>query len=91
MLSNTKSIFQEFRQKQHALGAFNFCNAEILRGICEAAGEAKSSVVVATSESEAKFIGFSQARALVDAWQADSGLDLILHLDHQDNFHQKYE
>jgi len=70
------------QKEGHALGAFNFCNAEILRAIAEAAVELKTPVIVSTSQGEGVFLGFKQARSLVNAWQEQLGLDLILHLDH---------
>jgi len=82
MLNSLRNIFQEFREQRHAMGAFNFCNTEILRAIAEAAVELKTPVIVSTSQGEGVFLGFKQARSLVNAWQEQLGLDLILHLDH---------
>lgn len=82
MLNNFRNIFQKFREQRHALGAFNFCNAETLRAIAEAAAELKTPVIVSTSEGEGAFLGFKQAWSLVNVWRDQLGLDLILHLDH---------
>ena len=82
LMKTSLEIFQEVQSKSYALGAFNFCNAEILRGIVEAVAELKTPVIVSTSQGEGAFLGFKRARALADTWQEQLGLNLILHLDH---------
>lgn len=75
-------VLQQARQKKYAIGSFNFSSAEILKAIILAASDAKSSIIVSTSEGEADCVGMRQAAALVDAWRKETGLDIFLNLDH---------
>ncbi len=77
-----KEILESAQLDGYALGAFNFSTAEILKAIVAAAKEAKSPIIVATSEGEGNFFGWREAVAMVDAWRHASGLPIILNLDH---------
>jgi ketose-bisphosphate aldolase len=79
---NPKEILKSAQSGKYAVGAFNFSTAEILKAIVTAAKDAKSPLIVATSEGEAKFIGMREAAALVSAWSAATKLPIILNLDH---------
>lgn len=43
-------------------------------------------LMVGTSEGEAKFLGYAEARKLVDAWKSDTNLALFLNADHHKSF-----
>jgi len=77
-----KEILKRAQENKYAIGAFNFSTAEVLKAIVAAAQELKSPVIVATSEGEAEFIGFSEAAALASAWRHGTKLPIILNLDH---------
>lgn len=80
------NIFQKAKENKYAVGAFNVSNLEQLKAIIQAAQELKSPVLVATSKGESSFIGKKQIRALIDSYKKETGLDLILHLDHGKSF-----
>lgn len=67
------------------MGHFNFSTADQLRAFVEAATEAKSPVMVATSEGEAEFFGMEQAAALVKSYQK-FGYQVFLSADHFKSF-----
>lgn len=75
-------IFQKAKGNNYAVGAFNVSNLEQLKAIIQAARDLKSPVIVATSPGESRFIGKKQISALVAAWRQETGLPMILHLDH---------
>ncbi|MFH1461017.1 MAG: class II fructose-bisphosphate aldolase, partial [Patescibacteria group bacterium] len=75
-------ILQKAKENKSAIGAFNVSNLEQLKAIVQAAQKLKSPVIIATSEGESKFIGLKQIRALVNVYQQETGLFLVLHLDH---------
>ncbi|MAF20418.1 MAG: tagatose-bisphosphate aldolase [Parcubacteria group bacterium] len=75
-------IFQKAKQNNYAIGAFNASNLEQLKAIVQAAQNLKSPIIISTSQGESNFIGKKQVKALVDIWRQETGLDIILHLDH---------
>lgn len=75
-------IFKKAKENNYAVGAFNISNAEQLKAIVQAAQELKSPIIISTSPGESNFIGKKQARALVDVWRQETGLEIVLHLDH---------
>jgi len=79
-------IFKKAKENKYAVGAFNVSNLEQLKAIVEAVQALKAPVIIATSKGEGKFIGKKQIRSLVDAYKQETGLDLILHLDHGKSF-----
>ena len=80
------NIFKEARQNKNAIGAFNASGLEGVRAIVQAARKLKSPVIISTSESEKKFIGGKQIKAAIDAWREETGLPIVLHLDHGKSF-----
>ena len=65
-----------------ALPHFNVSDAVTLEGICEAAKEFGSPLMIGTSEGEQKFIGAKQARAMINAYREEYGLPIFLNADH---------
>ena len=66
----------------YAVGAFNINNMEIIQAITEAAAELKSPVILQVSTGARKYAKQPYLMALVKAAIEDTGLDLVLHLDH---------
>lgn len=65
-----------------ALPHFNISDAVTLAGICEAAKELGSPLMIGTSEGEQKFIGSKQARAMINAYRDEYKLPIFLNADH---------
>jgi fructose-bisphosphate aldolase class II len=70
------------RDGKYAVGAFNTSNLEITQAIFEAAAEAASPVIVATSQSAIKYAGYENLRSMVANLADRTGVPASLHLDH---------
>jgi len=86
LLMNPIQILQNAKIGKYAIGQFNVSTDEQLRATIEVAKDLKSPVIIGTSESERKFIGIKQAVALVESWQEETGLPIILNSDHCKTF-----
>ena len=85
-LVTTKEMFKKAYEGGYAIGAFNINNMEIVQAITEAAGEAKSPVILQVSAGARKYAKQEYLMALAQAAIKDSGIDLALHLDHGADF-----
>ena len=85
-LVTTTEMFKKAYAGGYAIGAFNINNMEIVQAIAEAAGEAKSPVILQVSAGARKYAKQEYLMALAQAAIKDSGIDLALHLDHGDDF-----
>ena len=74
---------------------FNFASAEQLKAVVLGFKKVldfynlpygEYALMVGTSEGEAKFLGYVEARKLVDAWKADTNLAIFLNADHHKSF-----
>jgi fructose-bisphosphate aldolase class II len=79
-------IFQKAKENKYAIGAFNVSNLEQLKAIIQAVQNLKSPVIISTSQGESKFVGKKRIRVLVDVYKQETGLPIILHLDHGKSF-----
>lgn len=79
-------ILKKAQEGQYAVGQFNISTGEQLRAIIEAARELQSPVIIGTSESERSFIGIKQIVALVNTWQEETNIPVILNADHCKSF-----
>jgi fructose-bisphosphate aldolase class II len=85
-LVTTKEMFKKAYEGGYAIGAFNINNMEIVQAITEAAGEAKSPVILQVSAGARKYAKQDYLMALANAAIKDAGIDLALHLDHGADF-----
>ena len=85
-LVTTKEMFKKAYEGGYAIGAFNINNMEIIQAIADAAGEAKSPVILQVSAGARKYAKQEYLLGLAKAAIADSGIDLALHLDHGADF-----
>ena len=83
---NLKEYYKDAINNHYALGAFNFCNLESLKGILNAAKESNSPVIVATSESAVKYIGDEYLKHLILATKKTYDIPIFFHLDHGKDF-----
>ena len=83
---NSKQIFIDAINNKYAIGAFNFSNLESLQAIVESANENNSPVIVATSSSAIKYMGYDYLINIVNASIKSSKVPIVLHLDHGKNF-----
>lgn len=85
-LVTTKEMFKRAYLEGYAIGAFNVNNMEIVQGIMSAAKEENSPVILQVSAGARKYASPIYLRKLVEAAVEDTGLPVVLHLDHGDNF-----
>ena len=71
---------------RYAIGQFNVSTDEQITAIIEAAKNLNSPVIIGTSEGERNFIGVEQIVALVNSWQKETDLPIILNADHCKTF-----
>ena len=79
---NLKDYLNKALKEGWALPHFNISDAVTLAGICEAAKELNSPLLIGTSESERKFIGLKQAVAMMKAYREEYKLPIFLNADH---------
>lgn len=85
-LITSKEFFDKAINGGYAVGAFNVNNMEIVQGIMDAAKEENSPVILQVSAGARKYAKPSYLRKLVEAAVEDTGLDVVLHLDHGADF-----
>jgi len=98
-LAINKVILNQYLQiakdNKFAIPHFNFASAEQLEAIVLGFKKVldfynlpydRYALMVGTSESEAKFLGYGQARALVDSWKKETNIPIFLNADHHKNF-----
>lgn len=69
-----------------ALPHFNVSNLVQLKGVIAACEKLRSPVMIGTSEGETDFIGYRQARHLIDAYKEQTNLPIFLNADHFHSF-----
>lgn len=84
-LVTSTEMFKKAQAGGYAIGAFNVNNMEIIQGIVEAAKEEQSAIILQVSAGARKYANSVYLRKLVEAAVEDSGLDIVLHLDHGEN------
>ena len=70
----------------YAVGAFNVNNMEIIQGIVDAAKEEQAPLILQVSAGARKYARHVYLVKLVEAALEDSGLPIVLHLDHGEDF-----
>ncbi len=84
-MKKLQEYFKQARNEHWAIGHFNFAMAEQLRAFVDQAKESGAPMMVGTSEGEAKFFGYQQAKALVKSYQ-DQGHPIYLNSDHHSSW-----
>lgn len=85
-LITTTEMFKKAYDNNYAVGAFNVNNMEIIQGIVEAAKDTQSPLILQVSAGARKYARPSYLKKLVEAAMIDTDLDIVLHLDHGENF-----
>lgn len=85
-LISSKGLFKKALKEKYAIGAFNVNNMEIIQGITEAAKEEKAPLILQFSAGARKYAKHVYLTHLVEAAIEDTGLDVVLHLDHGEDF-----
>lgn len=85
-LVTSKEMFQKAYEGGYAIGAFNVNNMEIIQGITEACKELNAPVILQVSAGARKYANHTYLTKLVEAAEKETGLPIVLHLDHGDSF-----
>ena len=86
-LVTSQEMFRDAYKKGYAVGAFNVNNMEIIQGICEAASEMRSPLILQVSKGARKYARHEYLVHLVQAaLEINKELPIVLHLDHGDSF-----
>jgi fructose-bisphosphate aldolase class II len=85
-LVTSKEMFEKAYNGGYAIGAFNVNNMEIIQGITEAAKECNAPVILQVSKGARAYANRTYLVKLVEAAVIETGLPIVLHLDHGDTF-----
>ena len=85
-LVNSKEMFAKAYAGGYAIGAFNVNNMEIIQGIVEGAQMEKAPVILQVSAGARKYANHTYLMKLIEAAIQESGLDIVVHLDHGPDF-----
>jgi len=85
-LVTTTEMFKKAYNGGYAIGAFNVNNMEIIQGITEAAKECNAPVILQVSKGARAYANRTYLVKLVEAAVIETGLPIVLHLDHGDTF-----
>ncbi len=85
-LVTSSEMFAKALKSDYAVGAFNVNNMEIIQGIVDAAKEENAPLILQVSAGARKYARPAYLVKLVEAAILDTGLDIVLHLDHGEDF-----
>lgn len=85
-LVTSTEMFRKAYEGGYAVGAFNVNNMEIIQGIVAAHKEENAPLILQVSAGARKYANPIYLRKLVEAAIEETGLDIVLHLDHGDDF-----
>ena len=85
-LVTSAEMFKKAYDGGYAIGAFNVNNMEIIQGITEAAKECNAPVILQVSKGARAYANRTYLKKLVEAAVIETGLPIVLHLDHGDSF-----
>ena len=85
-LITSNDMFSKALKGDYAIGAFNVNNMEIIQGIADAAKAENAPLILQVSAGARKYARPTYLVKLVEAAIEDTGLDIVLHLDHGEDF-----
>lgn len=85
---NAIEILKKAREGGCAIGQFNVSNLEAIKAVLNAARNLKAPVIIGTSEGEREFIGRRQIVKLIEAYQEELPISVILNADHTKSFEE---
>ena len=85
-LVTSKDMLAKALNSDYAVGAFNVNNMEIIQGIADGAKAENAPLILQVSAGARKYARPAYLVKLVEAAIEDTGLDIVLHLDHGEDF-----
>lgn len=79
---STKQFFLKAQEEGYAIGQFNVSTADQIKSVMYTAVQLKSPVIFGVSEGERDFLGQRQAVKLLEAYEEQTNLPIILNADH---------
>ncbi len=79
---STKQWFHKAQIGGYAIGQFNVSTADQIKSVMQKVIQMKSPVIFGVSEGERDFLGQRQAVKLLEAYEEQTGLPIILNADH---------
>lgn len=83
---NAREVLQRAKNENYALGAFNVCNLETLKAVVQASQKLKSPIILEASDGEVNYIGAEILVAVINIYRKQTGLPIIINLDHGKDF-----
>ena len=85
-LVTSTEMFKKAYEGGYAIGAFNVNNMEIIQGITAAASELRAPLILQVSKGARAYASHTYLIKLAEAAVIETGLPIVLHLDHGDSF-----
>ena len=85
-LVTSTEMFKKAYEGGYAIGAFNVNNMETIQIIVSAAKEENAPLILQVSSGARKYANPIYLRHLIEAAVEDTGLPIVMHLDHGDTF-----
>lgn len=85
-LVTSTEMFRRAYEEKYAVGAFNVNNMEIIQGIVQAAAKENAPLILQVSAGARKYARPIYLKKLVEAAIDDTGIQVVLHLDHGEDF-----
>ena len=82
----TKKMFKAAYDGGFAIGGFNVNNMELLQAIINAGAEKNAPLILQISKGARQYANMKYLKALIDVAVVESGLPIVIHLDHGDTF-----
>ena len=87
-MQSLKNLIKKTEKEKIAIGHFNVSDFAALKGILEAARELNTSIIIGTSESEAKFLGRGTIVAAVKQLKNEYNFPIFINSDHTRSFEE---
>ncbi|PJE58425.1 MAG: tagatose-bisphosphate aldolase [Candidatus Portnoybacteria bacterium CG10_big_fil_rev_8_21_14_0_10_36_7] len=75
-------IYKKAHENKYAIGQFNVSTLEAVKAVVRVAKELNASVIIGTSENEAKYLGMKNIADIIENARQEMGLPIVLNLDH---------
>jgi fructose-bisphosphate aldolase class II len=85
-ITTSTEMFKKAYAGGYAVGAFNVNNMEIIQGIADAAREVNAPLILQVSAGARKYARHVYLMKLIEAAELDTGLPMVVHLDHGEDF-----
>lgn len=79
-------ILQTALKNKYAVGAFNFCNLEVLKAIVEASSVTGKPVIAQISKGAIQYAGADYLKGMIATAKKQAKCPISFHLDHGDSF-----